>query len=87
MKSLGDKECKGHSIPAEIWVYFNVASNFNEKVGSVSAMSHSGCMHSRYPQSQTGVMLLQFISFPRDQELFVCLHLFFVMQFDKHLVM
>lgn len=71
MKSLGDKEYKSHLIPGEIWIYFNVASNFSEKVGSVSAMSHAGCMHSRYPQSQTGVMLLQFMSFPRPR--IICL--------------
>lgn len=66
MKNLGDKGYKGSFITAEIWVYFNITSNFREKVGSVSSLSYSSCMPSKCPHSQNGGMFLQFIPFPRD---------------------
>lgn len=73
MKSLGDKVYKGPFIPAEIWVCFNVTSNFREKVGSVSSLSYSSCLPSRYPQAQNGVMLLQFTPFPQTK---ICLFIY-----------
>lgn len=66
IKSLWDKGYKGLFIPAKIWVSFNTASSFKEKVGSVPSLSYSSYVPSSYLHLQNEVMFLQFLPFPRD---------------------
>lgn len=84
MKNLGDKGYKGPFIPAEIWVYFNVTSNFREKVGSVSSLSYSSGMPSKCPHSQMeGCSSSSFPSPETKIDLFIYMHshLLFVTEF------